>query len=136
MRVNIVDGPLPRSPAGAPPTPAPPNPDPADPAGVGAAVVFEGIVRGMESGREIAALDYEAYEPMASRQLELLARDVLEKHGLKAVWVEHSRGRVGVGEVSFRLTVHAAHRKEALAGMDEFIDRMKKDVPIWKRAGD
>jgi molybdopterin synthase catalytic subunit len=39
-----------------------------------------------------------------------------------------------VGQRSFRLTVHARHRAESLAAVGEFIDRMKRDVPIWKTA--
>ena len=99
---------------------------------VGATVVFEGIVRTDEAGRAIRALSYEAYEPMTTNSLTELARDILSKHGLIAITVEHSRGEVAAGERSFRLTIDSAHRKEALAAMDEFIDRMKRDVPIWK----
>lgn len=102
--------------------------------GVGAHVVFEGIVRGDEGGKKIAGLEYQAYEPMAGKQLKLLAEEIVRKHGLIELEVRHSRGMVRVGEVSFRLMVRSAHRKEALAAMDEFIDRMKKDVPIWKKA--
>lgn len=103
-------------------------------AGVGAHVVFEGIVRGDEAGEKIAGLEYQAYEPMAGKQLRLLADEMVRTHGLIGVEVWHSRGLVRVGEVSFRLVVRSAHRKEAMAAMDEFIDRMKKDVPIWKKA--
>ncbi len=99
----------------------------------GAVIVFDGIVRGMEEGRELAALEYEHYEPMASRQLHSLAEDVTLRHGLIGLRCEHSRGRVGVGECSMRVTIWSAHRNEGLAGMGEFIDRLKKDVPIWKR---
>lgn len=99
---------------------------------VGAAVVFEGIVRAEEAGRLIAALNYEVYEPMATRVLYDLAREIVTTHGLLKIEVEHSRGRVAISECSFRLKVLAGHRKQALAAMDEFIDRMKKDVPIWK----
>ncbi len=101
---------------------------------VGATLVFEGIVRATELGRAIRALSYEAYEPMASNTLTELARDILCKHALIAITVEHSRGEVAAGERSFRLAIESAHRKEALAAMDEFIDRMKRDVPIWKSA--
>ena len=69
---------------------------------------------------------------MATNSLTELARDILHKHALIAITVEHSRGEVLAGERSFRLAIHSAHRKEALAAMDEFIDRMKRDVPIWK----
>ena len=99
---------------------------------VGATVVFEGIVRANEQGRTIRALSYEAYEPMATNSLTQLANDILSKHALIAITVEHSRGEVATGQRSFRLAIDSAHRKEALAAMDEFIDRMKRDVPIWK----
>ena len=99
---------------------------------VGATLVFEGIVRANEQGRAIRALSYEAYEPMATNALTDLARDILYKHALIAITVEHSRGEVLAGERSFRLALDSPHRKEALAAMDEFIDRMKRDVPIWK----
>lgn len=103
----------------------------------GAVVAFDGIVRLQEDGRPLLALDYEAYGPMAARELERLARDLAGKHSqgkaqVLAVGVEHSVGRVPVGQCSFRLAVASAHRKEALAFMDEFIDEMKKQVPIWK----
>ncbi len=124
VAVSITDGPLATAPAAA-------SPGAVD--GCGATIVFEGIVRRQENGHNIDALAYTAYEPMATMELTKLARDVLEKHSLKRIIVEHSRGRVGVGEVSFRLTIHSAHRKEGLAAMDTFIDRMKRDVPIWKR---
>jgi molybdopterin synthase catalytic subunit len=100
---------------------------------VGAALKFEGIVRAQEGERVIVALNYEAYRPMADRLLEQLAREVGIKHRLVRVAVEHSVGRVAVGECSFRLTIDSAHRVEALLAMSEFIDRMKIDVPVWKR---
>lgn len=119
--VRIIDGPLPAR------LPAQPI------AGAGAVLCFEGIVRPLEGDRTIVALEYEAYEPMAGRTLGALAEELAERHGLVAVQVEHSRGRVAVCECSFRLVIHSRHRKEGLAAMEEFIDRMKQDVPIWKR---
>lgn len=100
----------------------------------GAHVVFEGRVRREESARAITGLDYEVYEPMAVRELRRLGEELLRRHGLLALRVLHSRGRVGIDAVSFRLEILSGHRKEALKAMDEFIDRMKRDVPIWKRA--
>jgi molybdopterin synthase catalytic subunit len=120
--VRIVDGPLPEA------VPSPPLP------GAGAVVSFEGIVRDREGERLIVALDYEAYEPMATRQLESLSREIVESHGLLELAVWHSRGRIPVGACSFRLIVRSRHRREALAGVDVFIDRLKRDVPIWKTA--
>lgn len=101
--------------------------------GNGALFVFEGVVRPIEGEQEIMALEYEIYEPMTTRQLTLLGEDVLAKHGLMGLFVEHSFGEVPVGGCSFRLRIASKHRKEGVAGLDEFIDRMKRDVPIWKK---
>lgn len=99
----------------------------------GALVSFEGIVRPFEEGRAIVALDYEVYEPMATRLLQEYAAEELRCHKLVGITVEHSRGRVAVGQTSFRLQVSAPHRQPALAAMGHFIDTMKRSVPIWKR---
>lgn len=101
--------------------------------GAGAVVQFEGIVRDREDDQPLAALDYEAYQPMAGLELRRLAEEMCTKHDLLGLRVEHSRGRVPVHACSFRLHIASAHRKAALLAMDEFIDRMKRDVPIWKR---
>jgi len=122
VEVRIVDGALKRE-----------GYNPISPEGAGAVVVFEGIVRPTEGDQKIEALDYEAYEPMASGKLEEIATSLNESHGLIGMVVEHSRGRVDVGACSFRLTVSSAHRREAIAAMSEFIDRLKQDVPIWKK---
>lgn len=121
VRASIIDGPLTDALAG-----------PAA-AGVGARLRFDGIVRGLEGGRPLLALDYQTYDPMALHELANLARAVTAQHGLLALTALHSRGRVAVGEVSFILEVQSAHRAEALAALADFIDRMKRDVPIWKR---
>ena len=120
IETRILDGPLP---AAQPSALCP---------GAGALLVFEGLVRELEAERQITALNYLTYEPMAQMQLESLAADTACRHGLLGIQALHSRGRIPVGACSFRLTIAARHRKEALAAMDEFIDRLKRDVPIWK----
>ena len=102
--------------------------------GSGAKIVFDGIVRPMEDEAEIVGLDYEAYRPMAEEQLERIGIQLLEKHGLLAMDIEHSVGFVPNYACSFRLIVDSKHRKEGLRAMDEFIDLLKQDVPLWKRA--
>lgn len=112
----------------------------ADAAGVvGASLRFEGIVRRGEPSedhggaqRELLALDYQTYDPMAEQELGALAQQIATEHTLSSLVALHSRGRVGVGEVSFVLIVESPHRAEGLAAMKAFIDRLKQDVPIWK----
>ena len=121
--VFIVDGPL-RDQGGPERMPSS--------SGAGAVLTFLGVVRADEHGRRISALDYQTYEPMAQKQMRDLIAALITKHGVTRISVWHSRGRVPVGATSFRLMIEAPHRKEALAAMDEFIDRLKSDVPIWK----
>lgn len=119
VEIHLVEGPLRRSDSRTFP-------------GAGAVLVFEGVVRPQEEDRTIAALDYEAYEPMTSNELDRVAKRVAAEHGILAIVVEHSTGRVPVGEVSFRLTVGSTHRKEGIQAADTFIDAMKHEVPLWK----
>jgi len=102
------------------------------PPGAGAVCVFKGIVRAAEGEGVVEALDYQAYEPMAQRVIERIGRELIERFGLLTLKVEHSRGRVPVGACSFQLEITSRHRAECLAAMSEFIDRLKRDVPIWK----
>lgn len=98
----------------------------------GAWVDFFGVVRGQEHEREIAALDYEAYEAMALRELERIVTALGAKHPVQEVWLTHRLGCVPVGEPSLHVRVRSAHRAEALAFTGELIDEMKRSVPIWK----
>ncbi|MGQ9915505.1 MAG: molybdopterin synthase catalytic subunit [Thermogutta sp.] len=121
VRAEIVDGPLPEA-------------EPWMVPGAGAILTFEGRVRPEENGRPISALEYESYDPMARAELLRLAREAARRFALLGVEVVHSRGRVPVRCCSFRLRVAAVHRKEALAAVDWYVDRLKQEVPIWKRA--
>lgn len=117
----IVDGPLPDR-----------GPGLTLVASAGAVLTFEGRVRPEEDGRPLAALDYEAYPPMTEREATRLAKCVAEEYGLLGLAAEHSVGRVAAGACSFRVAVAAPHRAEALAGLGSFVDRLKREVPLWK----
>jgi len=126
VEIHIIDGPIGHgTTAGATAS--------SGPAEHGAELTFDGVVRAMENGRRIAALLYDVYEPMASRELRSLAEDVVRTHTLLELRCLHSRGEVPVGQCSMRVTIRSTHRAEALAAMGEFIARLKRDVPIWKR---
>lgn len=99
----------------------------------GAVVQFEGVIRPIEAGRTIVAMEYEAYRPMADDTLRAIAAQIGEEFAIDELHMQHSVGRVPVGERSFRLVIAARHREPALRAMAVFIDRMKRDAPIWKR---
>ncbi len=100
---------------------------------IGACVEFLGIVREIEGERALEGLRYEAHEPMAARHLHRIFCELEEAHRCSAVTFIHRLGWVPVGEVSLFVRVLAAHRREALRFCEAAIDRMKRDVPIWKR---
>jgi molybdopterin synthase catalytic subunit len=102
------------------------------PANAGAVVRFEGRVRAGENGRPIRALVYEAYQPMAGRQMEKILRELAARHPCLSVRVRHRLGEIRVGEIAIAVEALATHRAEAFALVAAFMDRLKQDVPIWK----
>lgn len=99
----------------------------------GAWVEFQGRVRGEEAGRTIAALEYEAYSPMAENQMKKILTELSRQYPCLGVEVRHRTGVVPVGETAIAVGVAARHRAEAFALLAAFMDRLKEDVPIWKR---
>jgi len=99
----------------------------------GAVVVFDGIVRNNSRGRQTLHLDYEAYEEMAAKQMDELARESLSRFGVRQVTIVHRLGRLVVGETSVLIVVASAHRAQAFDACRWLIDTLKKTVPIWKK---
>ena len=100
---------------------------------VGAVAEFQGLVRAEEAGAAIAALEYEAYRPMAERTMRRIAEEIASRQPCELVRVTHRVGIVPAGEAAIHVIVTARHRAEAFAVVTEFMDRLKRDVPIWKR---
>jgi molybdopterin synthase catalytic subunit len=100
--------------------------------GIGAVVRFEGRVRDEEHGQKISALVYEAYQPMAEKQMGKILHEIGECHSCLGVTVRHRIGEVPVGDVAILVEARASHRVEAFALTSAFMDRLKQDVPIWK----
>jgi molybdopterin synthase catalytic subunit len=99
----------------------------------GAAIVFEGVVRNNTRGRRTLYLDYEAYEPMALKQLEELAARAMLDFKVRDVAIVHRLGRLEIGETSVSIVVASAHRAAAFDACRWMIDTLKKTVPIWKK---
>ena len=97
---------------------------------------FLGIVRGREGDRAIAALDYEAYEPMAERLIAQWVEETKRRWPLRRICVRHRLGRVRVGEIAVLVGVQAPHRDQAFDACRFLIDAIKRDAPMWKMAGD
>ncbi|MFA5416726.1 MAG: molybdenum cofactor biosynthesis protein MoaE [Methanoregula sp.] len=97
--------------------------------GVGAIVVFDGIVR----DDDICEMELEAYEEVALCELEKIAAEAQAAHHLFSVDIIHRIGRLAVGENILVIVVSAGHRKEAYEGSRAIIEAIKAGVPIWKK---
>jgi molybdopterin synthase catalytic subunit len=104
----------------------------ADPA-AGAQAVFLGVVRNEFEGRPSSALTYEAYTPLALREMERLGEALKEEFSALHVVMVHRLGTLKVGEASVLVAVSAAHREMALRACQAGIDRLKATVPIFKQ---
>lgn len=98
----------------------------------GGFVAFEGWVRENNEGKEVTALEYEAYEELAVREGQRIIEEARQFDILKARCV-HRTGPLKIGELAVVVMVSSAHRKEAFVACEFIINEIKKRVPIWKR---
>jgi len=101
----------------------------------GAWIEFRGVVRGEENGDRISALEYEAYPEMAQREIRRLLTELSGSHSCLAAKVIHRTGVIPIGDAAIYVGIASAHRAEGIALLAKFMDRLKQDVPIWKRRG-
>jgi molybdopterin synthase catalytic subunit len=99
----------------------------------GAVVVFEGVVRNNTKGRPTTYLEYECYEQMALEQMAHIGREVARQFQIGRLGIVHRLGRLEVGEASVSVVATAPHRKPAFEAALEAINRLKREVPIWKK---
>lgn len=100
----------------------------------GAVNAFIGTVRNQSTGKKVVRLHYEAYDPMALKQLRLVAEQAQEKWPmLQKVTVVHRKGTLAIGDVAVVVAVSTPHRAESFAACQFIIDTLKQVVPIWKK---
>ncbi len=99
----------------------------------GAVAHFLGVVRNHNQGRRVLFLEYEAYEPMALRELQAITDRMREQWPVEKAAIVHRLGRVEIGEASVAIAVSTAHRGVAFDACRWAIDTLKKNVPIWKK---
>ncbi len=104
----------------------------ADP-GAGGTAVFMGTVRDHSGAGSVTGLTYEAWEELAAKRLEEMAGEMFEKWPVRRVALLHRTGDLAIGEVSVVVACSAPHRSEAFEACRHGIERLKEDVPIWKK---
>jgi molybdopterin synthase catalytic subunit len=99
---------------------------------MGAVVTFSGNVRDHNRGRRVEYLEYDAYRPMAERELGKIAEEAASRWSGR-IAIQHRVGRLEIGEASVLVVAACAHRGDAFDACRYAIDALKERVPIWKR---
>jgi molybdopterin synthase catalytic subunit len=98
----------------------------------GATCTFSGQVRNHSRGKQVAYLQYDAYVPMAQKEMLRIAIEAEARWNV-SIAVAHRIGRLEIGDISVVVAVGSPHRAEAFDACRWCIDTLKKTVPIWKR---
>ena len=96
-------------------------------------MTFAGLVRDHNLGRRVLFLEYEAYEPLALKALQLIVDEAREAWPDTRLAIQHRIGRLEIGEASVGIAAASPHRANAFAACRYAIERVKQIVPIWKR---
>lgn len=105
----------------------------------GATVTLDGYARKFTKDkntgeiRDTLYLEYEAYEPMAIKEIQKLIDRAKEQFEISNVGIVHRLGKLEIGETSVAISVSAPHRKAAFAACEWLIAELKRTVPIWKK---
>jgi molybdopterin synthase catalytic subunit len=94
-------------------------------------VVREDPVRGTDT--KVTHLEYEAYEEVALKRMEEIRKAMLGRPGIIDVAIHHVIDALKVGEPSLFVAVLGKHRQDVFPVLTETVERVKGEVPIWKK---
>ena len=101
-------------------------------AAAGATVVFTGVVRDVDHGRQVSALEYHGH-PNAAAVLEEIVAEFEAREPVLGIAVSHRVGDLAIGDVALVAAISTRHRADAFAVCAELVDAVKSLLPIWKR---
>ena len=99
----------------------------------GAIVSFIGITRGIDNGKKVYSLEFDAWQSKLNPTLQRLGDEAIEKFGIEYAALAHRTGSVGPAEPIVAIHVSSKHRKEAFQACSWLIDELKAQAPIWKK---
>lgn len=99
----------------------------------GAIGTFIGIVRELAGDEKTSRLEFEKYEPEASKALDRIRKEIKQKEGILEVLIHHKTGIIEAGEDIVYIVIAAAHRTELFPALSEATERIKAEAPIWKK---
>ena len=100
----------------------------------GAIVTFDGVVREQTKGRPVVSLQYEAYAPMAVKEMRKVGEEIRARWSdVLQIGMIHRFGELRITESSIAIVITSPHRRVAFEACHYAIDRVKQTVPIWKK---
>ena len=99
----------------------------------GAVLSFSGMTRDTFEDKRVIQLSYECYIPMALKEMERIAQNLINTHTKLRIAIHHRLGVVNVGEVSVIISVATPHRAACYEASRYAIDTLKERVPIFKK---
>ena len=99
----------------------------------GGLAIFVGTVRNNTKKKEVIKLEFSAYNPMAIKEMKLIAIKAMELFGIEKIAIHHAVGSLEIGQVPVIIAVSSPHREAAFKACQFAIDTLKETVPIWKK---
>lgn len=99
----------------------------------GGNVLFVGTVRNQTQGKKVVKLDFEAYRPMAIKEMRKIAATIVERWNATKISIHHRTGTLKIGDIAVIISVSTPHRAAAFEACEYAIDTLKETVPIWKK---
>jgi molybdopterin synthase catalytic subunit len=101
----------------------------------GASIYFLGTVRNFNESKKVTGITYDSHDKMVIKSFKEIYNEVDQKLNIlnKAVFIEHVKGFVKLGEISIIIAVACKHRDEAYLISRYIIEEIKKKSPIWKK---
>jgi len=101
----------------------------------GASIYFTGTVRNQNNNKSVIGITYDSHDALVIKSFEEIYRETEKKLNIlnKAIFIEHAKGYLNLGEISIIIAVACKHRNEAYILSRYIIEEIKKRSPIWKK---
>ena len=101
----------------------------------GASIIFTGTVRNINENKEVTGMTYDSHDELVLKSFQDIYKETGDNLKIKnkAVFIEHIKGYVGLGEISIIIAVACKHRDQAYVLSRYIIEEIKKRSPIWKK---
>ena len=101
----------------------------------GASIYFLGTVRNINDNKTVTGITYDSHDEMVIKSFEEIYNEADQKLNIKdiAVFIEHAKGHLNLGEISIIIAVACMHRDQAYVLSRYIIEEIKKRSPIWKK---